>query len=283
MPEPAILRRAARGAALLLVASTACHAGIPLDDPPTTRPSPAGDLLRGPAVLDTARPSLVASDMEGRFRRVEGRPEEAALAMLALEPAVREAAKRILDARLEAIREHILDEIDLLRESSDATRAGDRKRAEELQTELFRRFEGSGERAPLLSPLAEALPADAHAELVRMVDEYWRAWIASETAGNRRTPESVEARFTRQLFQDELTTVHNATLRPLQQKLDRIYELAEVSDAQRAAIRAAVIEHVKRTRLRPSDDARLALARAILGALDEAQRERLFAAVISSI
>jgi hypothetical protein len=246
--------------------------------------APPADLLRGPAVTEDLRPSLVGSDMEGRFRRIEGRPEEAALAMLVLDPAVREAAKRVLDARLEAIREHVLDQIDLLRESSDATRAGDRKRAEELQGEMMRRFDGWRERAPLLAPLGDVLPPEAQAELVRMVDDYWTAWIASETRGDRRRdPADIEARLSRQLFQGELTAVYNATLRPLQQKLDRIYELAAVTDEQRAAIREAVIAHVKTTRLRPTEAQRLEFARAVIAPLDEEQRLRIVAAALTAI
>ena len=260
----------------------------PAPSPAAPSTPPARDLLRGPPALDAARPSLVASDMEGRFRRVEGRPEEAALAMLALDPAVRERAKAVLDARLEAVRGHLLAEIDLLRDASDATRAGERKRAEEIQAELARRFRFLGqepdERSPLLAPLGEILPPDAHAELVRMVDEYWTAWIASETRGDRRrAPGAVEARLALQLLQGELTAAYNAVLRPLQQKIDRIYEITGVSDAQRAAIRAALIEYARSTRLRPSEAERTAFARAILAELDDEQRARLLAAAIAAL
>ncbi|MFM1822209.1 MAG: hypothetical protein RI967_475 [Planctomycetota bacterium] len=250
--------------------------------------APPADLLRGPAVTEDLRPSLVASDMEGRFRRIEGRPEEAALAMLVLDPAVREAAKAVLDARLEAVRAHLLAEIDLLRDASDATRAGERKRAEEIQAELARRFrylgKGSEERAPLLAPLAEVLPPEAHAELRRMVDEYWTAWIASETRGDRRRkPEAVEARLVLQLLQGELTGAYNAVLRPLQQKIDRIHDIAKSTDAQRAAIRMALIAHAKATGLRPNEEERAAFARAILAELDEEQRARILAAALAAL
>jgi hypothetical protein len=223
--------------------------------------------------------------MTGRFRRIEGRPEVAALAMLVLEPDVRDAAHAVVEKRLTAIREHVIDEIDLLRESSDATRAGDRARAEELQRELFRRFPHAAQRAPLVEPLASVLPVEAHAELVRMVDEYWSAWIASEAEGRPDQPgkaaKSVEDRLAFQLFQGELVTVYNAILRPLQQKLDRIYEIAEVSDAQRESIRSAVIGFVKTSRLHADDEASMALARAILDVLDEEQRTRVLAAALS--
>ncbi|MFM1803385.1 MAG: hypothetical protein RL136_264 [Planctomycetota bacterium] len=244
--------------------------------------APAGDLLKGPPVVDSDSRTLVKRDLEGRLRRIEGRPEVAALAMLAIDPDVRDAAMRIVEERFEVVREHVIDQIDLLRESSDATRAGDRARAEELQREMIRRFDGWSERAPLLMSLAAVMPADAHAELTRMVDEYWSAWLASEAGtGNRAKPAELERRLAAQLLRGELTAVHNAALRPLQQRLDRIYEVAEVTDEQRAVIREAVIAHVKSTRLRQDADARLALSRAILAVLDDMQKERILAAALA--
>ncbi|MFZ9916572.1 MAG: hypothetical protein ACO3IB_14730, partial [Phycisphaerales bacterium] len=228
-----------------------------------------------------------------QLMRVEGRPEEAALAKLVLEPEVREAAKRVVDERFEAIREHVVDQIDLLRDASDATRSGDRKRAEELQLELIRRFQGADVRSPLVAPLSKVLPPDAAAELTRMVDEYWAAWISAESgdgrgdegrAGGDEAPDRgrVEARLRNQLVQAELAAVHRAYLLPLQQKLDRIYEVASVTDAQRAAIRNAVIQHVKQTRLRATAESRLALARAIMAELDEDQEAKILAAALTA-
>jgi len=247
-------------------------------------PPPPSDLLKGPAVGNPNPHTLVANDMMGRFQRVDGRPEEAALALLVLEPEVREAAKQVTDRRFQSIRGHVIDQIDLLRESSDATRAGDGKRAEELQFELFRRFGGADDRSPLLADLVKVLPADAAADLTRMVDEYWTAWLAAEVAANPGRPAAaIEARLRHQLFQGELTEIYNAILRPLQQKLERIYEIASVTDAQRAVIRNAVIAYLKETGLRPSDTARLTLARAILAELDEGQREKVLAAALTAL
>jgi len=273
------MTRALRLPALLL----ACFASVGQVTAKTTAaaPPPSEDLLKGPKVGDSNPRTLVAHDMMGRFQRIDGRPEEAALALLVLDPEVREAAKHVTERRYQSIREHLIDQIDLLRESSDATRAGDGKRAMELQLELFRRFGGADERSPLLADLVKLLPADAAADLTRMVDEYWTAWLAAETAANLgRPPAATEGRLRQQLFQGELTAVYNAILRPLQQKLERIYEVASVTEAQRGVIRNALIAYVKETRLRPSDAARLTLARAILAELDDGQREKVLAAAL---
>lgn len=247
-------------------------------------PPPPEDLLKGPTVGNPNPRTLVAHDMMGRFQRVEGRPEEAAVALLVLDPEVREAAKQVTERRHQSIREHLIDQIDLLRESSDATRAGDGPRAVELQLELFRRFGGADERSPLLADLVKVLPAEAGANLTRMVDEYWTAWVAAETAANPGRPAAaIEGRLRQQLFQGELTAVYNAILKPLQQKLERIYEVASVTEAQRSVIRNALIAYVKETRLRPSEAARLTLARAILTELDDGQREKVLAAALTAL
>lgn len=268
------------GTALALAAI----APLPASAAGANKPPPPDDILRGPIVSDEAPRSLVSRDMAGRFVRVEGRPEEAAVPLLVLEPGAREAAMRVFDARFEAIREHVIDQIDLLREASDAVRSGDSKRADELQREMFRRFKGADERTPLIAPLAEVLPAAATAELTRMVDEYWAEWLDAESAEQPGRPrEAIEARLKFQLFQGELSEVHAAILQPLQQKLDRIYEITEVTDTQRSAIRNAVIACVKESRLRPTGEARLALARAILAELSPEQREKVFAAALGAL
>jgi len=264
---------------VMVLALATARVAVPAGDPP----APPADLLSGPTVGDSNSRSLVATDMMGGFQRVEGRPEEAAVALLVLEPEVREAASRVAEERFQAIREHVIDQIDLLRESSDATRAGDRKRAEELQLEIFRRFKDADERAPLVAPLSKVLPPERAAELARMVDEYWTAWIAEESKGlGERDRTLVEARLRYRLFQAEMTAVHQVFLVPLQQKLERIYEIAAVTDEQRAAIRGAAIAFLKETRLRPSQEARLALARSILAELSEDQRAAILAASLAA-
>lgn len=261
---------------VLAVALAAGSRAVGSDDPPRT-----DDILRGPVVADEERRTLVATDMAGRFVRIDGRPEAAALPLLVLEPAVRASALRVLDARFELVRDHVIDHLDLLRESSDAVRDGDQVRAERLQFELFRKFQGADQRTPMVAPLAEVLPAAAAAELIRLVDQYWEGWLAAESAEHPgQSREAIEARLRFQLFRGELLEVYDAILRPLQRKLDRVYEIAEVTEAQRQAIRHAVIAQVKESRLRPTDEARLALARVILAELGTEQRERIFAAAL---
>ncbi len=240
-------------------------------------------VLGGPAVNEAADRTLVNQDMQGRFQRVEGRPEVAGLAQLALDPETRSKAADVINARTLALMKHLLDNIDLIREATDATRAGDNATAQKLSMELYQRFDPDSSRDPLVAPLAKVLPQAAAMELRRLVDEYWKAWLDVEMkSAPKATRQAVEQRLTYDLYQQELRLANEYTLRPIQQKLERIYEAADPTPEQRAAIRLAVIEYVKEARMKPTDEQRKKLARTIYDLLDEERRLKLVTAAISS-
>lgn len=263
----------------------------------------ATPLLGGPSIPHTTTATIVHHDAMGRFVQIEGRPEEAALLQLDLDPEVRDAARAILVDRATRIGLLLIEQVEMLRESTDAQRAGDNDRARAIMQELHRMTDPELPRSPLLEPLAGALPEQAHADLTRMVDEYWDAWIAASggtpsgdmaegmegamgkdrddaemrepanTSANAR----IESRLGFTLFQYELSQAYERTLRPVNDRMQRIYTATEPTPEQRAAIRSAVIDFVKETGLRPDPESRNALARRIYDILDEERRVKLLA------
>lgn len=246
--------------------------------------APAEDsILRGPSVPDDLVRTLVSQDMAGRFQRVEGRPEVAALQLLQLSPETRRAAVMVVEARASSIRDFLIDHIDEIKESTDAAAAGDNKKAERMRRELYERFEPDRARDPLVEPLSKVLSSDESAELKRLLDEYWAAWVDAESNGapvDKR--EAMQRRFVGEIVQNEFRSAYEYTLRPIQRRLDRIAEVVEPTPEQRQAIRLALIAYVKESRLRPTPEQRLALSRAIYEAIDEEQRIKLLAASIGS-
>lgn len=265
-----------------LSAATALAQPEPADQP--MQPPNDQPLLAGPQVRDSAADTLVQRDMQGRFQRLDARPEEAALTRMVLDPEQRERARAVIGDRAASLRRHLVDNIDLIRESTDAIRAGDQATARRLARDLYDSFDPAHERDPLLAPLAAVLSPDEHTELTRLVDEYWDSWIDAELRASPGQPrEQVRDRLILEQFQSELTTAYRYTLQPFQQKLDAIYAAVEPTPEQRAAIRAAVIEYIRDGRLQPTADQRAILARTIYQALDEPRRIKLLAAALAAL
>jgi hypothetical protein len=277
---------------LALAASFAAHAQDAGQNAIGEERSPP--MLAGPSIDGSSVRSIVRHDTSGRLIRVEGRPEEAALLQIRLTPATRDAARAVTVDRALRVGEVLIEHVDTVREATDALTRGEGERARQLTLALRAHVDPEPSRCPLLTPLAAVLSPDEHRELVTIVDEYWDAWILSEATPasdrmedrmDRAAPAlsaerraRIESRLSESLFQQEVRQAYERTLRPVRDRLERIYELAEPTAEQREAIRDAVVAHVRDTRLRPDQEARQALAERVYAILTEEQRIRLLAA-----
>ena len=91
-------------------------------EPPNATTS-QDDLLRGPTVPDHVMQTLVNIDMVGKFIPLQGRPEEAALGLVLIDQDHREGAHEVAQARRLAIGMLLVDNIDTVKDASDAIRA----------------------------------------------------------------------------------------------------------------------------------------------------------------
>lgn len=251
--------------------------------PPVTDP-PGTALLRGPTVSDDATRTLVNVDARGMFIPVQGRPEEAALALVPLDPEIREKVREIVAERNTRLGMLLVDHIDLVREASDAILAGDNETAQKIQLEVYDLFEPTRPRDPLLEALAGTL-TDAHrAETVRLLDEYWNAWIDWQLRGTMNAGDAardrIRQRLSFQLFQQELGEAYNWSLRPFRYRMEALYEITQPTEEQRAAIRDVMLEYIREGRLQPSAEQRRDASSRIWEILTEAQRQRVFESVL---
>ncbi len=245
---------------------------------------PTKDALRGPAVPESTKKTLVHSSMVGDFQRLEGRPEAAAVQLLDLDEATTQQITKVIDTRDMAIAMLLIDKIDAVKEISDAIITQEKDRARELQLELWAGFEPDAPRSPLLKPLAEVLTAEQLAEVQRLCDEYWEALVDWQTRNRKKTtPERtkeirnrVERQLAFQLFQREIRTGYEATLRRYQDSMDAIYEAVEPTDDQRAQMREILITHIRTTKLSATPTQRRAANRAMYDLLDEDRRGLMF-------
>ncbi len=238
------------------------------------------DLLRGPTVADDATRTLINVDMGGNFVRVQGRPEEAALGLVIVDPDRREQAQAAAASRGTSIGMMLIDNIDLVKEASDAVRAGENRTVQRIYREIYSRFDPDQIRDPLLADFAQALSAEEQQQVVAMVDDYWDAWIDWELR-NRTDPNDemrarTEQRLAFSIFQREIGEAYNWALRPFQQRMEALYEMVEPTEEQRSAIRDAMIEYIREARLAPTPEQRRKTADEIYLLFTEEQHQRLF-------
>jgi hypothetical protein len=246
----------------------------------------AKDVLRGPSVSEQTAKTLVAHDMMGRLVLIEGRPEEAAFELLAVEEERRELARAAVQQRSVELGLALVEHIDLLKQSADAQKSGDENAARDLAQQLYDTLDPTHARDPMLEVFESLLTGDELVEMRRLLDEYWNAWIDRELVNaqvrDEATRERVQRRLAQRLFQQELQRTYRWSIRPYRERLDLIYSAVEPTDEQRQAIRTIIIDFIRETRLEPTVEQRLDALKKIYLLLDDDRRTRLFELVAAS-
>lgn len=245
-----------------------------------------GAVLGGPRVPVSVAKTLVRFNARGEFQRAEGRPEEAALALLNLDAATRDKARVVVVDRAVALGVALVSDIDLVKKAADFLEAKQRDKAVEVVREIYDHFEPGHERDPLREKLHAVLGPDESMEFDRLVDEYWAAWIDWELRNAKdkgdKARERVRDRLAFQLFQEEVRRSYDATLKPYRERLDALFERLKPTPEQRDAIRGVVTDYIRETRLKPTPEQRAAAIMKIYAALDDERRAKLFEMVVTA-
>ena len=170
--------------------------GAQPDSEPDPEPAPAPAVLGGPAVeLGDMAPTLVERDYEGMLRDLGVRPEVAAIGLLGLTDAEREAVDRLIDARATLVDRVVSENLDLFTELQTARAAGQngaemggdageartRERSEasanrrEVADRFYQALEPLLAQEPLAAHFAAALPAEKREAYHTLILEYTRA------------------------------------------------------------------------------------------------------------
>jgi len=245
---------------------------------------PAPDFLRGPRVLEGDTPSLVTYTMTGKMELLRGRPEIAAVELLAVPAEARSAVAALADRRTRELAEAMIDHLDLVTRIVDANARAEGERASDLIDTLRDRIEPRRTRDVLFEDVVAAIGEEHRVALRRMVDEYWDALIdrrlLNADADPRKVPQRrrdrVAANQERGLFHRELRAAYDRSLRATQQSLAAIYDAIDPTDDQRAEIRARMLADLKRTGLDRTPADRRATFRRIYDSLDAERRALLF-------
>lgn len=160
---------------------------VPGQEPEKGTAAPAdGDAMRGPKVGERqAAPTLVRRDASGKLERLELRPEQGAVDLLKLTPEERKPVDEVLTARLLEINKALQEHYDLFIKLQTARQGG--AKPEEVRP-LMREFRSAV--TALLEPalverMAAMIPEGKRAEYRGYVDEYKRAFVASEPMNER--------------------------------------------------------------------------------------------------
>jgi hypothetical protein len=277
-----------RGVEIVVAACTLWPWGVGISDslePPPEAGAPGeAPALGGPSVKDREVTSLVRMDMNGKLVRLDVRPEQAALDLIVLEPETRERARAAVERWKEAVAQHLVDNVELVVQYTDANRAGDKAGAKKAGDELFERFDAAKRRDPVVEYLEGVLTPDELARLRGIVDEYWEALITAEIGGKKdQDRDKVQRRLSMGMFQGEAVAAYGAFFKPLERKVEAVFTAVDPTPEQREAIRDAAVRYVREGRLHPGDEERHALARRVYDALDEERRVKLIAAAVGAL
>jgi len=245
------------------------------------------DVLKGPAVPDTVARTLVSKDARGNFRRLEGRPEEAAIVVMGLEGKTRERATKLCTDRAGAIGLHLAQHVDLVKEATDALSAGNNAGVSAAYAKLYEAFDPDPVRDPLAKPMLEILNPPQQAEFTRLIDDYWNAWTDWELRNSKDKGDEARARvmerLTFQLFQDEVRLAYERVLRPYRDRLEVMYAALEPTPEQRAQIRDVILDLIREGKLKPTPDQRRAAINKVYELLDEERRAKLFELILRQV
>lgn len=166
-----------RALVVVIVAITGVGPAAHADDPPL-----AGPRVDRPGIATA--PTLVERDFDGRLKRLEGLPVEAALDRMNLTGDERDAALKPLRARSLAIEKILRENLKLVIDAQAAFKPGDDGRGQRAVVRLYELAQPVlGGPKPL--DLAAAELDDDHArELRRIVGEYTKAAVEDRMAGH---------------------------------------------------------------------------------------------------
>lgn len=237
------------------------------------------DLLKGPSIGDS--PTITRYTMSGEFEQIAGRPEIAAFAVIAKDTGLMDRAIEIELERTVSLSMLLVDQIDLMKESTDAMTAGDNSKSNQIQGRLHEMFDPKKRHDPLTPELMRLLNKNQQAQYKRVLESYWDAWIDASLGErmNQQEPkvrERTRARLTRNLFFRELRDAYDISLRQYRESIERIYSVVNPTDEQREKMRDILITYIKQTRLEPTSQQRRAATIQMYEVLDEERRTAFF-------
>jgi|GEM_PF-5560246 len=149
---------------------------------PGTQPTQPEAPLGGPKVIaKSAKPTIAARDLDGRVRRPEGSPEEAAAALLDLDKEPRAKLDALFARRAHTLDRFIENNLDLITRLTTAENAPGREKFS-LVLETLNKSQELRADGPLDAQVRALLPDVQRKRFDKLLKEYWAAIAAEDQA-----------------------------------------------------------------------------------------------------
>jgi hypothetical protein len=134
--------------------------------------------LAGPQLAEKEnRPTLIEFGIDGKVRRPETTPEEAALRLLDLDDTTRAAVDRVIAARARILEHFVARNINLLIIAGTAGATGDKLDQFLVGLASFRKLLPLWDRGPIRAEIEAVLPEAQRAQFGALLEEYWTAIV----------------------------------------------------------------------------------------------------------
>lgn len=245
--------------------------------PESSRPAAA---LSGPRVSGAATErSLVQREFDGRLKRLESHPVNAAVTMMDLSPAERDAAEKVLLDRSLAIEKIVRENTKLVIEAQGAFKPGDDGRGQRAVTRLYQLAQPIFNKGRLVDLVAAVLPEGKAAELRRIVGEYMNAAVADRMAGNvdGKKQERFGAYLAENgaLFGKEVETAAKRTFEGGEREFQELARKLELTPEQESKIQALFVSMMTKDYAKPTKWQQMQMLLSAYNLLTDEQRARL--------
>jgi hypothetical protein len=248
---------------------------------PDAPDAPEPGSLAGPR-LDAGdfAPSLVSFGYDGRLKRLETTPEEAATDLLDLPPSAREAIEQVIAERAAILDRIVVNNIPELLEIFSSFQGGDAATGIRKYLRFSRELRPLNARGSLQEEIAGVLPDELRARFDAIVNEYRSALVEDIRAEAESKGEKIGRR--QAALREGLAAIGQEIGRSVERQigngalqLQRLYEHVEATAEQQAAIGAKVQEFLGETQGAPTRMQSVRLFFDILRVLTPEQRKHL--------
>lgn len=278
------------GGVIGLILGSAVHA----DDQkqPATKPtspatpataSPEGEApLSGPSVkVQQKAPTIVERDAEGRCRKLEIQPAEAAVRVMKLSPQTREKVDAVLVEQAAVLDTIVRDNFELIVSVAGAAQGGDKTQAAKYLGQLWEVSQPLRKRGALVEQLAKVLSKEEATQLRKMVLEYNGARTKDEeNAAKQRGEKFDNAKFNinerLSIIGQEIKRSYERVIGQQSKDLDAIIASLNLSVEQDAKVRQILLDVVQRSGAKATNAQKVSAYLKIVAVLDKDQRTILY-------
>jgi hypothetical protein len=238
-------------------------------------------VLKGPSVSSPERATLVEQDFNGRLKRLEVPPEEAALKLIAIDEMTKARTDKVLAERAGILDKAVIENLELISRIHNAGQSGDKAEALELFKEFAKKLEPLKARGKLVDEIKGVLPEGKRDSYAALVKGYHEAAVKDTMAaagGEKLTMKEAVGREVLQAVGREIKRSYDRQITGRTADYEKLLAGLELKAEQETRIRNLVSDHFQATKGNPTVEQKREIFWKIYKELDRDQRRKLAAA-----